>query len=78
MSFRTVERHGDDEQQRLRRQVRHADLRARRDDEDHHDRRCRGDNKREADEMFFVDLSGNSANSLFTKNRGIGTILNDD
>src|SRR5262249_45261703 len=37
-----------------------------------------GDSKKEADETFFVDLSGNSSNSLFTKNRGIGTILNDD
>jgi hypothetical protein len=38
----------------------------------------KGDNKREANETFFVDLFGNSSNSLFTKNRGIGTILNDD
>ena len=37
-----------------------------------------GDNKREGDEVFYLDLSGNSVNSLFTKNRGIGTILNDD
>jgi hypothetical protein len=37
-----------------------------------------GDNKREADESFCLDLFGNSSNSLFTKNRGIGTILNDD
>jgi ELWxxDGT repeat protein len=37
-----------------------------------------GDNKREADEMFYVDLSGLSSNSLFTKSRGVGTILNDD
>ena len=37
-----------------------------------------GDNKREGDEVFYLDLSGNSSNSLFTKNRGIGTILNDD
>jgi probable HAF family extracellular repeat protein len=37
-----------------------------------------GDNKRESDETFYVDLFGNSGNSLFTKNRGIGTILNDD
>jgi hypothetical protein len=36
------------------------------------------DNKREADETFYLDLSGNSGNSLFTKKRGIGTILNDD
>src|SRR5262249_49536876 len=38
----------------------------------------KGDNKREADETFYLDLFGNSGNSLFTKNRGIGTILNDD
>jgi probable HAF family extracellular repeat protein len=37
-----------------------------------------GDNKKEADESFFVDLFGNSSNSLFTKNRGVGTIVNDD
>ena len=38
----------------------------------------KGDSKKEADEWFFVDLFGNSSNSLFTKNRGLGTILNDD
>ena len=38
----------------------------------------KGDNKKEADETFYLDLFGNSSNSLFTKNRGIGTILNDD
>jgi probable HAF family extracellular repeat protein len=37
-----------------------------------------GDNKKEADETFYLDLFGNSSNSLFTKQRGIGTILNDD
>jgi hypothetical protein len=37
-----------------------------------------GDSKKEADEYFYLDLFGNSSNSLFTKNRGIGTILNDD
>ncbi len=37
-----------------------------------------GDSAREADETFYLDLFGNSSNSLFTKNRGIGTILNDD
>jgi hypothetical protein len=37
-----------------------------------------GDNRREADEVYYLDLFGNSINSLFTKNRGIGTILNDD
>jgi len=36
-----------------------------------------GDSK-EADETFYLDLFGNSGNSLFTKSRGIGTILNDD
>ena len=38
----------------------------------------KGDSKRESDEYFYLDLFGNSSNSLFTKNRGIGTILNDD
>jgi hypothetical protein len=38
----------------------------------------KGDSKKEADEAFYPDLFGNSGNSLFTKNRGIGTILNDD
>jgi hypothetical protein len=37
-----------------------------------------GDSKKEADETFFVDLFGNSLNSMFTKSRGIGTVLNDD
>ena len=37
-----------------------------------------GDDKKEADETFYLDLFGNSSNSLFTKKRGIGTILNDD
>ena len=37
-----------------------------------------GDSKKEADETFYLDLFGNSSNSLFTKNRGLGTILNDD
>jgi ELWxxDGT repeat protein len=37
-----------------------------------------GDRKKEADEYFYLDLFGNSGNSLFTKNRGVGTILNDD
>lgn len=37
-----------------------------------------GDNKREADETFFVDLTGVSGNSLVAKGRGVGTILNDD
>jgi hypothetical protein len=38
----------------------------------------KGDNKREADETFYLNLVGNSGNSLFTKSRGTGTILNDD
>jgi ELWxxDGT repeat protein len=38
----------------------------------------RGDSKKEANETFYLDLFGLSGNSLFTKNRGIGTILNDD
>jgi ELWxxDGT repeat protein len=38
----------------------------------------KGDSKREADETFYLDLFGLSSNALFTKNRGIGTILNDD
>jgi hypothetical protein len=37
----------------------------------------KGDSKKEAEETFFVDLFG-SSNSLFTKCRGTGTILNDD
>jgi hypothetical protein len=37
-----------------------------------------GDSKKEADETFYLDLFGNSSNSVLTKNRGIGTILNDD
>jgi hypothetical protein len=38
----------------------------------------KGDSKREANETFYLDLFGNSSNSLFTKKRGTGTILNDD
>jgi hypothetical protein len=38
----------------------------------------KGDNKQEDNERFYLDLFGNSSNSLFTKNRGVGTILNDD
>ena len=38
----------------------------------------KGDRKRESNETFYLDLFGISSNSLFTKNRGIGTILNDD
>ena len=38
----------------------------------------KGDSKKEANETFYLDLFGNSSNPLFTKNRGLGTILNDD
>jgi ELWxxDGT repeat protein len=38
----------------------------------------KGDIRREPNEYFYLDLSGNSGNSLFKKRRGIGTILNDD
>jgi hypothetical protein len=38
----------------------------------------KGDSKRESDEYFYLDLFGNSSNSLFNKNRATGTILNDD
>ena len=38
----------------------------------------KGDSKAEANETFYLDLSGLSSNALFTKNRGLGTILNDD
>ena len=38
----------------------------------------RGDNSREGNETFFVDLFASSGNSLLTKARGVGTILNDD
>jgi hypothetical protein len=37
-----------------------------------------GDGKREATESFYVDLLGNSRNSLFARKRGAGTIRNDD
>ena len=37
-----------------------------------------GDSKHEADETFYLDLFALSSNVLFTKNRGLGTILNDD
>jgi large repetitive protein len=38
----------------------------------------KGDSRRESDEYFYLDLSGNSTNSLFAKHHGVGTILNDD
>jgi hypothetical protein len=37
-----------------------------------------GDAKTESNEVFYLDLYGNSANSLLLKKRGVGTILNDD
>jgi hypothetical protein len=37
-----------------------------------------GDSKKEADETFYLDLFALSSNALFTKKRGLGTILNDD
>jgi hypothetical protein len=37
-----------------------------------------GDNKREANETFYLDLFGNSGNLLLTDGRGVGTIVNDD
>ena len=37
-----------------------------------------GDSKKEANETFYLDLFGLSSDALFTRNRGIGTILNDD
>src|SRR5262249_51312088 len=38
----------------------------------------KGDSKKEANETFYLDLFGNSANALLTRKRGTGTILNDD
>ena len=38
----------------------------------------KGNSKREANETFYLDLFGLSGNALFTKSRGVGTILNDD
>jgi hypothetical protein len=37
-----------------------------------------GDQQAEADETFFVNLTGPSGNSLLIDGQGIGTILNDD
>jgi hypothetical protein len=37
-----------------------------------------GDRKKVADETYYLALFGNSSNSLFTKDRRTGTILNDD
>ena len=38
----------------------------------------KGDSKKEANESFYLDLFASSSDALFTKNRGIATILNDD
>src|SRR5262249_46409446 len=37
-----------------------------------------GDGKTEANETFYLDLLGPSSNALFSKSRGVGTIVNDD
>jgi hypothetical protein len=37
-----------------------------------------GDGKREASETFYLDPFGSSSYLPFSKNRGVGTILNDD
>ena len=37
----------------------------------------KADKKKEGNETFFLDLTG-AFNALFTKKRGIGTILHDD
>jgi hypothetical protein len=37
-----------------------------------------GDSKKEANESFYLDLFGLNSNALFTRSRGLGTILNDD
>jgi hypothetical protein len=36
-----------------------------------------GDGKKEATQTFYLDLFGISSNSLLTRNRSLGTILND-
>jgi len=38
----------------------------------------KGDSKKEADETFYFDLFDLGGNALFTRSRGIGTILNVD
>jgi hypothetical protein len=38
----------------------------------------KGDNKREDNEVFYLELFNNGGNSKFTKARGVGTIINDD
>ncbi|HVK07868.1 MAG TPA: Calx-beta domain-containing protein, partial [Gemmataceae bacterium] len=37
-----------------------------------------GDNRREGDETFYVDLFSNTSNSVLLDGTGLGTILNDD
>src|SRR5262249_9495243 len=37
-----------------------------------------GDARKEADEVFYLDLFGLSDSAVFDRSRGIGTILNDD
>jgi len=62
---------------RLHRQDRHADLRPGQTTKTIAIE-VKGDSKREANETFYLDLFGSSGNSQFTKNRGLGTILNGD
>ena len=38
----------------------------------------KGHSKKEPNETFYLDLTGLSSNGLFSKSRGVGTILNDD
>ena len=38
----------------------------------------KGDNKGEADEVFYLDLYHASGTLLFAKSRGVGRIVNDD
>lgn len=71
------ERAREGERQRLRRQVRRAHF-APGETTKTITIVVNGDSKQEADETFYLDLFGNSSNSLFTKSRGIGTIVNDD
>ena len=39
---------------------------------------AKGDNKKEADETFYLELFNASSNSLFAKFQGVGAIWNDD
>ena len=71
------QRHGHDRRQRLHRPERHAHLRPGETSKTI-TITVTGDSKKESNEYFFLDLFGNSSNSLFTKSRGTGTILNDD